>query len=533
MAYIEWWNRTGPITMGERFGLNEISTRAKTLSPIKSYTDGGRIGYNTAGKVDGIEKFFTLKKEKIPGTKSSKVVDVVANTPEAKTILDNFIEEYRLSKEYAKTSTAADQAGVKRTRALYDKYFKNHYTWNTYNQNILSAIKKKYNIPDNPIISDDPEKLKRYNAAVDEKIARKLQKRYEQDPFKLKQKARKIAGMTGDARVAFHHALGLDSPETLNSLIVDKDFEGSKGVTGNSTVEKAVRDFEKQLDNLKLKKPEGWERKSEELLAKLNRLKNGKEVNYQYTTSKGTTINTKVKFTPKQLGLYGFQADTSTGYKGLDTSQTVGSQTKVSAELGNKPLNQLNKVEQKQAINSLVKALDVKKNQNISLPKSETIASKALGLTKQGGTKVLSGVDKVLRPLFVPAVDLAIHRDATSPTFWMTKAFWANAMDKYGITRTYSMLKDTPDFKGKSKILRDIALRGIVFNPKAVRFISSKVAWPATAAASVYDAYKDYQKRKPDIEKVKELRKQGVIKEEEFDKEEPMFAMGGIASLIK
>ena len=38
MAYIDWWNRTGPITMGERFGLNEISTRAKTLSPTKSHT---------------------------------------------------------------------------------------------------------------------------------------------------------------------------------------------------------------------------------------------------------------------------------------------------------------------------------------------------------------------------------------------------------------------------------------------------------------------------------------------------------------
>ena len=43
MAYIEWWNRTGPITMGERFGLNEISTARNTLSPTKSYTEGGRI----------------------------------------------------------------------------------------------------------------------------------------------------------------------------------------------------------------------------------------------------------------------------------------------------------------------------------------------------------------------------------------------------------------------------------------------------------------------------------------------------------
>ena len=38
MAYIDWWNRTGPITMGERFGLNEISIARETLSPIKSHT---------------------------------------------------------------------------------------------------------------------------------------------------------------------------------------------------------------------------------------------------------------------------------------------------------------------------------------------------------------------------------------------------------------------------------------------------------------------------------------------------------------
>ena len=44
MAYIDWWNRTGPITMGERFGLNEISTARETLSPTKSHKEGGRIG---------------------------------------------------------------------------------------------------------------------------------------------------------------------------------------------------------------------------------------------------------------------------------------------------------------------------------------------------------------------------------------------------------------------------------------------------------------------------------------------------------
>jgi len=43
VAYIDWWNRTGPVTLGERFGLNEISIARNTLSPTKSYTEGGRI----------------------------------------------------------------------------------------------------------------------------------------------------------------------------------------------------------------------------------------------------------------------------------------------------------------------------------------------------------------------------------------------------------------------------------------------------------------------------------------------------------
>jgi len=181
-------------------------------------------------------------------------------------------------------------------------------------------------------------------------------------------------------------------------------------------------------------------------------------------------------------------------------------------------------------------------------PETAAVLGGATALGTVGPKKIIGGVlkaaEKAIRPLFVPAVDIGAafvdtpitdkehHRDVTSPTFWMTKAFWAGAMDKYGITRTFSMLKNAPNFPEKARILRDIALRGIVLNPKAVRAVS-KIAWPATAAASVYDAYKDYQERKPDIEKVKELRKRGVIEEEEFDKDEPMFAMGGIASLMK
>ena len=51
MAYIDWWNRTGPVTLGERFGLNEISIARKTLSPTKSYTED-RIDMKPGGIVE-------------------------------------------------------------------------------------------------------------------------------------------------------------------------------------------------------------------------------------------------------------------------------------------------------------------------------------------------------------------------------------------------------------------------------------------------------------------------------------------------
>ena len=63
MAYIDWWNRTGPITMGERFGLNEISTARNTLSPTKSYTED-RIDMKPGGIVEpGVEHYALTEAE--------------------------------------------------------------------------------------------------------------------------------------------------------------------------------------------------------------------------------------------------------------------------------------------------------------------------------------------------------------------------------------------------------------------------------------------------------------------------------------
>ena len=99
-------------------------------------------------------------------------------------------------------------------------------------------------------------------------------------------------------------------------------------------------------------------------------------------------------------------------------------------------------------------------------------------------------------------------------------------MDKFGQSLKHLSTGD------KARVFRNVVARAGL-SPKALQVIGSRVAWPVAGAMSVYDSYKDYQKRKPFIEEQKELIKKGVIKEEEFDKKEPMFAMGGIASLIK
>ena len=121
--------------------------------------------------------------------------------------------------------------------------------------------------------------------------------------------------------------------------------------------------------------------------------------------------------------------------------------------------------------------------------------------------------------------------DVTDPHTWMNAAFWNWAVKEWGMDKTAKNFGEslkTLSTGDKARAFRNVVARAGL-SPKAVRFISSRVAWPAAAAASVYDSYKDYQERKEFLtpERIAEAQK------EEFDKEEPMFAMGGIASLMK
>ena len=151
------------------------------------------------------------------------------------------------------------------------------------------------------------------------------------------------------------------------------------------------------------------------------------------------------------------------------------------------------------------------------------IAAAALPVVKGVTSAVETG--KAIKEKRLPDYDL------TNPNTWMHAAFWDWAVKEWGFDQTVKKFGESfwkLSKKDKLRTARNLIARGFL-SPKAIQFISSKVAWPLTGIMSVHDAYEDYQERKEFLtpERIAEAQK------EEFDKEEPMFAMGGIASLMK
>ena len=164
-----------------------------------------------------------------------------------------------------------------------------------------------------------------------------------------------------------------------------------------------------------------------------------------------------------------------------------------------------------------------------------------IGLAEGMPKKVLNVIGKAVAPLVMPGATVAssaINKklpDPTNPMTWVDAAFWNWAVKEWGFDKTVKNFGEslkTLSKGDKARVFRNVVARAGL-SPKTLKIISSRIALPVAGAMSVYDAYKDYQKRKPDVEKQKELIEQGVVKEEEFDKEEPMFARGGKASLMK
>ena len=163
---------------------------------------------------------------------------------------------------------------------------------------------------------------------------------------------------------------------------------------------------------------------------------------------------------------------------------------------------------------------------------------------------------------------------------WMRGAFWDWGIKTFGLDKMSAAFGGT--FKtlskmDKARVIRNVAARGLL-SPKAVKFVSKKIAWPVTAGLVYQDLekwakknvrktplteleLKDIQKRKDALptmisiteQAYKRSKQEGItyedalkkIKQELADKETPLdipgiefkdkddLATGGIASLLK
>ena len=151
------------------------------------------------------------------------------------------------------------------------------------------------------------------------------------------------------------------------------------------------------------------------------------------------------------------------------------------------------------------------------------------------GTQIIPETVKAVKEKRLPDYNL------TDPNTWVNAAFWNWAVKEWGFDKTVKNFGEslkTLSTGDKLRVRRNLIARGFL-SPKAIQFISSKVAWPVAGAMSVYDAYKDYKRTDAGIKKMWEEDPEGMKKQAMEDAEivkgdtSEMFAMGGIASLIK
>ena len=79
MSYVPWYKRMEPITLGERFELDQFSTARKTLSPTKSYAEKPTYNWEEGN-------WWDLEDESVGGTKileDFEITDEMRRRPNA------------------------------------------------------------------------------------------------------------------------------------------------------------------------------------------------------------------------------------------------------------------------------------------------------------------------------------------------------------------------------------------------------------------------------------------------------------------
>ena len=487
MSYVPWFKRMEPITLGERCELDQFSTRAKPLSPTKSYAqkpynweegDWWDLDDQSVGNTAILEDFdhTTATMHKDGGR-----IGLAQGTPLYTATADNFKLLDNLILNTKKTLNEIKAAFGGNPKAG--------------NQGINKLIEAWSGSSKDRVVPKD--RFKYYKFTADSPKVKEVIELFENGMSK-----KAIEFETGISRKEIRNIFHKFKPEYIGDENLPKG-EGSWGIQkrrlkiikeltdywkdkpGGKTM---LEELTKKLREIKLKNAEILTMSDEAILNNkmfeeamnldVKGLKAGKGINFnryknltdaEYIAKVKAMAKTNQFYQPEHLIAINKKNPASMNPKNIYTAVgKMGGQMEVLKNYVNK--NPDGKITQE--IKTLLK------NQNLALPKTETSALKKVG------SKIMTGAEKVFRPLFVPAVDAAVgEKDPSDPFFWMSKAFWAHAMDKYGITRTHDMLKKTPDFKGKAKILRDMSLR-MGLTPNVVRGVS-KVSWPLTAYASL------------------------------------------------
>mgnify|MGYP003135395207 FL=1 len=591
MAYINWWNRTGPVTLGERFGLNEISTARKTLSPTKSYAqkpynweegnwwdpedqsvgntkiledfdvstatmhkDGGRIGFSKG--TDAVREYLSTLE---PGTEVQPLElanKYKINRKNLYTILEKEFPQLKLLGRKKATQLAQKKLAEKRLKTpveiptvisklrnpgknLTRDYVDIRWPNDKIKKEYIEDFEKKRSGTKTGTAGLSNEQLaKKYFGKVNnttiaavERMNNVLQKKLdikykEGDPKEfIKKRKRRLSIVQGGKYIGgtekfpFHHIMpiGGETAITTKDVTIISKLMNSKLAPYN----KKLNDIADAVSNLYTERPDGFQKRIDQLQTNaeqiINKVKNELPKKYQ-----GLIGFTKLEPIYDEYGtILRLQANRI----GIDEAKSIAGVTGKAEEIGTMSSKRLSEI------------------RNISLPKSETIGSKAWDLTKKAGKY---GIVRPIAGATLPVVKAgqsiwetkkAIEEkrlpdyDLTNPQTWVNAAFWNWAVKEWGFDKTVDKFGQSLKHLStgdKARVFRNVVARAGL-SPKALQFIGSRVAWPVAGIMSVYDAYKDYQERKEFLtpERIAEAQ------EEEFDKKEPMFAMGGIASLIK
>ena len=545
MAYIDWWNRTGPITMGERFGLNEISTRAKTLSPIKSHTASPLFSPLPADFDEiSLEEMEDLKKQVKFGqqVKDGGRIGLAQGTPlytataENFKFLDNLILNTKKTLNEIKSAFGGEpKAGNQGINKLIEAW---------------SASSKDRVVPS--------ERFKTYKLTAESPQVKRVLDLFENKKMSVNAISKKLKI---DRKLIRHYFLAADKAEYIGepnaptgegkwnykktrAKIIKKLTEELKGMKDG---EKILKEMTKKLDSIWAKNDEILKMTDKEILNNktfkeamnldVKGLKIGEGINFnryvdltpqEYVAKIRAMAKNKTFFQPEHSipinaknvkSLYPQNIYTAVG--------KMGGQMEVLKNYVNK--NPDGKITQE------IKAL--LKNQNLALPKAETSV-----LQKAG--KALTWAGKKLIPIMTPGGSHVLHGgkyDLTSGQDLSTMAFWKHATDWMGARSRWGN-----KMIGLKKRLRDIALRGGL--PTRFLPLISGTASVAAGPMLIKDAA-EWLQSNIDKEgltgKIEEqsgmigdeagasLLMEDVRKKQKESVEGMDYAQGGIASLIK